>query len=552
MQKKIRFQQLLLMLGILPVLIAIIISTIISVNKMSNELEVGTYEKLNVAAKGLSEYYAYDIENVGEPDLDDYVDHLKDDGIELTLFKDDTRISTSIFKDGSSTERNVGTQADSAIYKEVKAGKTVEKDKVVIGGEEYYVAYTPIFVKGQFWGMSFAGTREEKVKSAVNSARNMLLMVSIILMLIAIVMIVFIATRLKKPMENAVINLQSLAKGNIKRNESTSSIVKELNDIIGAATDLQNALYNAIGSVKNSADVLAFAVKEVDEKTESNTSSVGMINDSITEVAQTSQQVSESAQILSGKALDMGNNIDDLTSSVHVLSEASDSIRVANIEASEYINTVLNSSNESVEAVNTISDQINRTNEAIEKIKSAVDAINEIANKTSLLALNASIEAARAGEAGKGFAVVADEIGKLSLQSKDSSTQIALIAQDIVDSSLRSVESAKMVTELIIAEQGYIRETQQRFEILSDGVDASIEEIDSIAKMTELLNSIKDEVSQATSDLGAMAEELGASAEEVSANCNMVLSACSDTRAKTQEMTATDEELGDAVSFFQV
>lgn len=552
MKKKINFQLLLLGLGIVPVLIAIIISTALSVNKMSDELKTDTYEKLNVAAEGLAQYYIYDIESVGEPDLDDYVDCLKDDGVELTLFKDDTRIATSIFKDGSTTERNIGTQADPTIYADVKSGKVIEKDKVVIGGHEYYVAYRPIVANGQFWGMAFAGEREEGVKKAVASARNTLVIIAIVLVVLASVIIAILAIKIKKPMEEAVKNLQRLAKGNINGENNNSSVVKELQDIIDASEGLQNALSNAIGSVKSSAEVLAFAVKEVDQKTESNTSSVSQINDSINEVSQTSQEVAESAQTLASKASDMGMNIDELTENVKVLSEASESIRVANSEASDYINTVLDSSNESVGAVSDISEQINSTNDAIEKIKSAVDAINEIANQTSLLALNASIEAARAGDAGRGFAVVADEIGKLSLQSKDSSSQIALIAQDIMESSLKSVEAAKAVTDIINNEQNYIRETQQRFVVLSESVDASINEIESIAQKTESLNEIKDEVSNATSDLGAMAEELGAAAEEVSASCNVVLSACSDTRAKTQEMTATDEELGEAVSFFVV
>ena len=53
--------------------------------------------------------------------------------------------------------------------------------------------------------------------------------------------------------------------------------------------------------------------------------------------------------------------------------------------------------------------------------------VKKIAQKSGLLALNASIEAARAGEAGKGFAVVASEVKKLADDCVGASKQISEI-----------------------------------------------------------------------------------------------------------------------------
>jgi methyl-accepting chemotaxis protein len=63
--------------------------------------------------------------------------------------------------------------------------------------------------------------------------------------------------------------------------------------------------------------------------------------------------------------------------------------------------------------------------ESSRQMTGIVDVIRGIADRISLLSLNAAIEAARAGDAGRGFAVVADEISKLSEQTAESLAEIS-------------------------------------------------------------------------------------------------------------------------------
>lgn len=61
--------------------------------------------------------------------------------------------------------------------------------------------------------------------------------------------------------------------------------------------------------------------------------------------------------------------------------------------------------------------------------------VRSVADKTSLVALNASIEAARAGEAGRTFSVVAKEVSKLAETSKDTAERMRVLTDKFSQST---------------------------------------------------------------------------------------------------------------------
>jgi methyl-accepting chemotaxis protein len=67
----------------------------------------------------------------------------------------------------------------------------------------------------------------------------------------------------------------------------------------------------------------------------------------------------------------------------------------------------------------------------LDQIRNVATAIEAIAKQTNLLALNATIEAARAGEAGRGFAVVAGEVKTLAGETRQATTRIATIVDNL-------------------------------------------------------------------------------------------------------------------------
>ena len=93
--------------------------------------------------------------------------------------------------------------------------------------------------------------------------------------------------------------------------------------------------------------------------------------------------------------------------------------------------------------IQTIAELILELSDYIQQIGNTVGIVEDIAEQTNMLALNAAVEAARAGEHGKGFAVVAGEIRKLADESKQATTKISSLINDIE----QATNSTVMATE---------------------------------------------------------------------------------------------------------
>ncbi|MCR5339030.1 MAG: hypothetical protein K6E75_10765 [Lachnospiraceae bacterium] len=380
--------------------------------------------------------------------------------------------------------------------------------------------------------------------------------VTIIICLICIVLFGALAVLIERLISVPIIeiskSLDVLSTGDVTADCKAKTHIRETLSLLDSFYALRDALKETMGSVKEAALHLNESIVGVDSKTVHNVDSVSQINAAINEVAQTSQSVAANAQDMAEKAAYLGDNVEQLNANVQSLYDDSQKIKEANSDATDCMRSVYEGANESVSAMQDISCKINETNSAIADIGTAIQAIESIASQTNLLSLNASIEAARAGEAGRGFAVVADEIRSLADSSADSAKEIKQIIEKVVELSQATVEISNRVFEVISREQSDIEQAQEKFIALSDSVESSIVEIDTIKQMTYNLDQIKADLAGATTELGAISEELGASAEEVAASCQTVTDACLETQNAATDMRKVNANMTEAVSYFKI
>ncbi len=555
-RNELNFRKILMIAALVPLVSSLLLMAVFCVVYMRTKLVDHTRNTLQVAAGDLAEYYAYDLRNEemmvdGWVTYDpDYMDHLKDQGVDLTLFHGDTRFCTSIF--GDDGKRIEGTKASEAVVKEVIGnGKDYFSDDVVINGNDYYVYYVPLRdANNNVVGMAFAGETCERVNGALSKMMIVAGGIACMLILIFVCLCLYFARIVSKPLNECAETLTKLSEGNLNADSDTKSKVKETRAIIAASHLLKDKLNEILGEVKSVSEQLSSDANNVQSLSENSSSSVVQISSAVEDLADGANEMAENVQEIGKQVADLNDTIALLTESSEALAESSENIRKAGDEASEYISKVSDSSVHTVEAVDNITRQISDTNDAVQKIREAVDMITSIANQTNLLALNASIEAARAGEAGRGFAVVASEIGNLSDQSSKSANVIREIVEDIVRNSEASVKLSDNVARLIREEQGFISETQNKFLVLGKEIGESLEHIRQVSDDTVQLEKIQNIVTDAVQSLSAISQENAASNQEVSASITGIATSVDEIASSSDATKSNSEKLVNVISYF--
>jgi methyl-accepting chemotaxis protein len=154
--------------------------------------------------------------------------------------------------------------------------------------------------------------------------------------------------------------------------------------------------------------------------------------------------------------------------------------------------------------------RIKRLGERSQEITGIVNLINTIAERTHVLALNASMQAAAAGDAGRGFAVVAEEVQRLAESSRQATQQIAQLVNNIqietsdtINTVNRTISQVVSGSELAAKSGQQMRETQQSTASL-------VELVKRITSSAQVQMKIATELRNRVHQIGASTEKTAA------------------------------------------
>ncbi len=319
--------------------------------------------------------------------------------------------------------------------------------------------------------------------------------------------------------DTQVATAQQISEENEQLNDSIIGILQAAsalttNDLtvkVPVAEDITGAISDALNTISRSTSDVLGEVVGIAELVAERADEVQGQATTVTSLSEDERKVVASAK----------QRLDTASSSMMKIAQTA---RLCNEAAGDAIGTTEQAQStvgDTIEGINLIRDTIRETEKRIKRlgersqeIGGVVSLINNIAERTHILALNASMHAASAGEAGRGFAVVANEVQRLAENSREATADIASLVNNIQVETADTVVTmneviSRVVSGTALAEQAgsEMKETRETTAKLVGLVEQIASDSLNQAKLSKVLredhDAIEDSSTQTYENLDA-------------------------------------------------
>lgn len=301
----------------------------------------------------------------------------------------------------------------------------------------------------------------------------------------------------------------------------TAKVLKQINeDKQQELAEEKDKIERLLNQVMRLSGELSGGVEQVDDHMSRLDKSVDEMSAAMEDVATGTQETAESVQNQLTRTQEIQKLIDEVGEVGIFIKERMDTATDEMESGVADMELLAKQSKQSRAANATVVNLMNELHNQAEKMNEIIGLITSIANRTSMLALNASIEAARAGgDAGASFSVVAKQVTDLADQTKEATVNIAELIGTVTDELNQVTDAVKVVEQNAEAQD---EKTENLSKSLNNLMDMTI----TIAEKTSGLEQMIEKLSTANENIVQDIQTISAITQEVTAHSNETLNTC--------------------------
>ncbi|MFM9911931.1 MAG: methyl-accepting chemotaxis protein [Methylophilaceae bacterium] len=331
------------------------------------------------------------------------------------------------------------------------------------------------------WGFTIvAAYPKSDVRTLIKSDIINVVVIGVLMGGLLIGLLIWLANKLViKPLNQVVTVAQRIADGDLSSTIQVRS-QDEIGQLLTAMQNMQNVLTGLISNIKESADFINAASKEI---------------------ADGYSSLSQRTEVQASSLEETSANLKELTSTVK---QNADNTKQAN----QLAISTSDIASKGGKAVSQVVHTMDMVKESSHQIVAIISVIDGIAFQTNILALNAAVEAARAGEQGRGFAVVAGEVRSLAQRSAAAAKEIKTLIGNSVE---RVEDGSKIVAAAGKTMEEIVSSIKRVTDIMAEVSAASGEQSVGIAQVNQAVAQMEE----VTHHNAALVEESAAAAENL-------------------------------------